>query len=106
MQLFWSEDSVVHGWGVRISPLSGARLMDASPSLCSPASLWAVVDMNQATDTDLFKVGQQPPNQLCVPKSLVTPHPHHSPLQLHCKLALAERPVVGFPQQLDMACAG
>ena len=79
--------------------LSGATDHDASPSLCRPASPCAIVDMNQATDTDLFKVSQQPPNQLCVPNTLVTPTP--SPLATAATLqtGACQRPVVGFPQK-------
>ena len=70
------------GSGMALACVLGARTDGASPSLCRSGSLCAIVEMNQVTDTDLFKVGQQPPNQLCVPKTFAAPQHHHSSLQL------------------------
>lgn len=83
----WLGSGIRKGWH---EPFGQRQTDDASPSLCRPASLRAIVNMNQAADTHLFKVGQQPPNQLHVPKALVLPHHQHLPLQLPWKLALVK----------------
>ena len=85
--------------GVWHWPFVRRQTDDAPPSLCRPASLCAVVAMNQATDTDLFKVSRQPPNQLCVPKTLAIPTPPLLATAARLETGACQRPVVGFPKQ-------